>query len=268
MPIPFPTLSETKRCKAVLIYDRYGRGTSDVAVDPNSGQPVRHSPDLFAQQLDDLLLAVCLRSGKALKKDGRLVVAGTSMGGMLATQFASASPQLVQRLVLMAPACLKEPPAMGGFDVKCLKVWGLGQAAWLVIGEDTLLKMLHKNQLSDDVPNLARDNPQLLAEITAALEWQIKRKPGFLWDFFRDLTQMPWGGLQDQADAVGKHSYPVVLLWGSDDPTTPIEHAAEFQKRIPRAHLVTLQGAAHSPYLEDKHIPTIVDAILPPGTDT
>ena len=258
-------LAETKRCKAVLTYDRYGRGTSDVAVNPNTGDPVRHSPDLFAQQLDDLLVAVSLRSGKMLKKEGRLVVAGTSMGGMIALQYAAVTSQLIKRLVLMAPACLKEPPAMGALDVKCLKVWGVGQTAWAMIGESSLLKMLHKNQLSEDVPNLAKDNPQLLANLMGALEWQIKCKPGCVWDYYRDLTQMPWGGLQEQADAVGGHSYPVALLWGSEDPTTPIEHAAEFQKRIPRAQLTTLESAAHSPYLMDEHIPSIVDAILPPG---
>lgn len=238
-----------------------------MAANGNSGEAVRHSPDLFAQQVDDLLVAVRLRSGKILKKEAeeeRLVLVGASMGGMIATQYAAVTPSAIKRLVLIGPAGLRSPPRMNGPDLQFLRIPWLGHLAYLAIGEKEQLKHIKERQLRDDDPKLADQDPQLLADITSSLAWQVKCKPGFLWDIYRDLTQMPWGGMQDQAEAVGRHGYPVELIWGSEDVTIPISFAEMWQGRIPRAKLTTIDGAGHSPYLTSEHMDVLVDTILPP----
>mmetsp|Transcript_20786 Transcript_20786/g.57712 ORF Transcript_20786/g.57712 Transcript_20786/m.57712 type:complete len:354 (-) Transcript_20786:295-1356(-) len=257
-------LFATGRCKAVLMYDRYGRGASDVATDGNSGEAVRHTPDLFAQQLDDLLVNVQLRSGKMLKKEGRLVVVGASMGGLIATKFAAVSAPLVQRLVLIAPAGLQSPPAMASFNTQLLKVWGIGHAAFAVGGHGMLLKMIKGQKFRDDAPDLPTTDPQLLAELTEASVWQVNSKPGFLWDFYRDITQIPWQGMQREADTIGGHSYDVQLVWGTEDECVPTSHADLWQQRIPRARLTKIDKAAHSPHLTDNNFANLVPTILPP----
>eukprot|EP00193_Tetraselmis_chui_P022256 CAMPEP_0177780436 /NCGR_PEP_ID=MMETSP0491_2-20121128/17200_1 /TAXON_ID=63592 /ORGANISM="Tetraselmis chuii, Strain PLY429" /LENGTH=300 /DNA_ID=CAMNT_0019300203 /DNA_START=160 /DNA_END=1059 /DNA_ORIENTATION=- len=199
------SLLATGRCKAVLVYDRYGRGFSDVAVDPTAEQPVRHSADLFAQQLDDLLLAVRLRSGKKLREE-RLVLGGTSMGGLIATKFAAVNPKLVVRLVLMAPCGLKPPVPFANLDTQLIRVWGIGHALYACFGGGTQLRMMRQRKFRDDVPDLEKTNPSLLTELTAAMTWQLQQKPGYGWDFYRDVAHMPWGGMQEEVGAVGRET--------------------------------------------------------------
>jgi len=246
----------------LLTYDRYGRGLSDVAVDPQTSQPVPHSPDLYAQQLEELLFGVRLRCGRPLRQ-ARLVLVGASMGGMIATKYAAMCPEMVSRLVLLAPAALKPPRPILAPDVALLRVWGIGHAAFALIGRAAMLRQLRAKQLRDDVPDLCETDPELLRDLMDALTWQITRKPGFLWDFYRDLTQMPWGGLQQEAEAIGSRcSFPVDLVWGSEDPTVPPEYAHEWRTRIPRASLTVIDGAAHSPYLTSEHAERIARVVL------
>lgn len=74
----------------VLTYDLYGRGFSDRPLVKNSAQ-------LFTDQLEELLVALGL-SGS------RLNVIGYSMGGAIAARFVSQRLDLVDRLLLLAPA--------------------------------------------------------------------------------------------------------------------------------------------------------------------
>lgn len=43
---------------------------------------------------------------------------------------------------------------------------------------------------------------------------------------------------------------PSLLIWGSEDGDTPLADAKEFERLIPNAGLVTVQGAGHYSYLE------------------
>ena len=44
---------------------------------------------------------------------------------------------------------------------------------------------------------------------------------------------------------------PTLLIWGTDDPIIPIEHARAARARIPESRLVEIAGAGHWPQLDD-----------------
>ena len=42
----------------------------------------------------------------------------------------------------------------------------------------------------------------------------------------------------------------MLLVWGSDDPTTRYDNMARVRALFPRAELLTLAGARHAPHVE------------------
>eukprot|EP00873_Tetraselmis_striata_P029964 jgi/Tetstr1/450228/TSEL_037266.t1 len=263
------TLLATGRCKAVLTYDRYGRGFSDVATDQTSGRTVPHSPALFAQQLDELLLAVRLRGGRPARAEA-LCLAGASMGGAIATAYAAAPPPdvAVRRLVLMAPAALRAPAPMANLGTRLSTLPLLGPCLYGLFGAGAQRRMMAERKFADDVPGLETDDPALLADLSACMTWQLDTKPDYVWDLYRDVVGMPWNGLQAEAAAVGAAGLPVQLVWGEVDAVVPPAYAELWTSKVPGAAIATLPGAAHSPYLQPANLPALADLILPPPSTT
>ncbi|MDA1082759.1 MAG: hypothetical protein O2973_14050 [Gemmatimonadetes bacterium] len=49
---------------------------------------------------------------------------------------------------------------------------------------------------------------------------------------------------------VGKHSRPVLVMWGKQDRTVPIERSAALLAALPRATFVPIDSAGHLPHWE------------------
>jgi haloalkane dehalogenase len=61
-------------------------------------------------------------------------------------------------------------------------------------------------------------------------------------DFYRsmDFEKLePWQG------KLGELGVPTLLLWGADDPFAPLAGAHRFEREIPGAQLVAIEGAGH-----------------------
>jgi pimeloyl-ACP methyl ester carboxylesterase len=55
---------------------------------------------------------------------------------------------------------------------------------------------------------------------------------------------------QDLVKKLRRTGLPVLLIWGSDDPLFPLEHATRAHRDLPGSRLAVLEGAGHTPQAE------------------
>jgi pimeloyl-ACP methyl ester carboxylesterase len=68
---------------------------------------------------------------------------------------------------------------------------------------------------------------------------------------------------EDLSDICGQVKSSTLLVWGSEDTASPLNHAKRFEKLIPDAGLVVFEGAGHFAYLdEQQRFCTIVSHFL------
>ncbi len=203
----------------VLRYDLFGRGTSD-------RPDVTYDADLFDRQLGELL--------DSARWQRPVHVMGLSMGGFVTATFAGRHPERVRSLTLIDPAAGDAEPLPW-----YLRLPWLGPMMWQAL----LVPGMARGQLTDfrdparwpEWPDLYR--PQM-------------RFRGFgraLWSSAMTLSRTD---LDSVYATVGQRSMPVMLLWGKDDHTVPIENADRVRRAIPRAEYHPIDGAAHLPHME------------------
>ncbi len=64
---------------------------------------------------------------------------------------------------------------------------------------------------------------------------------------------------EDLKQLLGGIDRPVLLIWGENDPVTPLSDAHQMESTIPDAGLVVVKGAGHFSYLEQ---PALVNAAI------
>jgi 3-oxoadipate enol-lactonase len=195
-------LSDRFRC---LRYDTRGHGGSA-------------SPDKPAT-IDDL--AGDLRGILDALGIVRAHLVGLSLGGMTAQAFAAASPERVDRLVLMATAAQLSPPSTWDERAATARRDGMGA---LVEG---VLARWFTPAFADD-PRLEQVRAQILATDPAGYA----RACGAI----RDMD------LRDRLPAI---KAPTLIIAGADDPATPPSLAEILHASIAGSELVVIPDAAH-----------------------
>ncbi|KAI8885052.1 alpha/beta-hydrolase [Backusella circina FSU 941] len=232
----------------VLVYDLWGRGYSDApATDYNEA--------LYTNQLANLLQKVGWDKAN---------IVGLSLGGGIVTSFTSYYPEMVKRLVLLAPAGLMEPE-----DVPLY-----GKIARLPIVRNIIIhpyfrpvalaaveKFTRDARTSSTTSGQASDISVTVGNIAV---YQFSNHPGFFRAFLGSVVDYPLAGLNERYAKVGTQSErPVLLVWGDKDITVYYSNAKTLVSLVPHAKLITLEGKAHDIVLTDwKRIATdVVDFI-------
>ena len=177
-----------------------------------------------------LLDAVLAHAGLA-----QATLVGHSMGGRIAWQFAAREPQRVRALVLVAPDGFASP----GFEYgKAPEVPALLGLMRYVLPEPVLRRSLQP----------AYANPAVMTDALAQRYHELLRAPGA-----RDamLARMGQITLEDPVPWLRRIGAPTLLLWGELDAMIPLRNAADYQRAMPAATLVTLPGIGHLPHEED-----------------
>ena len=207
----------------VLRYDLFGRGLSD--------RPgVRYDADLYDRQLIELL--------DALHIQGRVDLAGASMGGPIIAAFACRHPDRVRTLAFFDPGYSHGQPAPWK-----LKMPLIGE----YLMDVDIAPGLPESQLSDF------DHPERFPD------WADRYRPQMRFKGFRHAllstlrNYMPEDWSKYYACA-GAGTAPVLLVWGKDDRDVPFEINREVRAAIPRAQFVPVDDAAHVPMLEQPEI--------------
>jgi pimeloyl-ACP methyl ester carboxylesterase len=215
----------------VIRYDYYGRGWSDRA-------DVPYDQEVFTRQLDGLL--------DSLRVTSPVDLAGLSFGGTVITSFASRHPGRIRSLTYVDPAFNARRP---------LPPRERSPLAWTIymvfrggsdeMAEGQLYDFLHPERFPDWV-----DRYRIQQQFVGTREALRRTRAA--------IAVAPDQG--EEIAAVGKHSRPVLVVWGRQDPVVPFTDSEPLLERMPRATLVAVDSAAHLPYLErpDLVLPAVV----------
>ncbi len=156
-------------------------------------------------------------------------LAGHSIGGLFAAEFAAARPDMVKKLVLTCPVGLWIPET----PVTDIFILMPNQLPAVLFGDLTnpIIPTLFKAPANED--EMAENYYFQLANFSATGK--------FIWP-------IPDKGLKKRLHRI---KAPTLILWGDKDGLTPPAYGPLFQSKIAKSELVTIPGAGHMLPLEN-----------------
>jgi pimeloyl-ACP methyl ester carboxylesterase len=167
-----------------------------------------------------------------------LAIVGHSFGGLMAAEFAAASPKRAAKLVLIDPVGLWR-------DDRPVK-------NWMVLSDRERRPSLFADPEGEaakrffGVPSEASARIDTLAQFI----WSQACTGKFVWP-------VPDRGLKHRIHRINA---PTLVVWGKADRIAAQDYAQEFAKRIAGAEVALIDGAGHLPHLEQ---PAAVIAAVP-----
>jgi pimeloyl-ACP methyl ester carboxylesterase len=211
----------------VLRYDYFGRGFSD-------RPKLRYDLATYDRQLSKLLDTLGIR--------GPVDVAGVSMGGVIAANFADRHAERVRSLILVDPAIGLMPDTP-----LSLRIPGVGEFLVTVAAP-----AMAKGQLDDFL------HPERYPDWVERYEVQMQYK-----GFRRSMLATMRGDVLKRPaksfTALAQSRIPMLILWGKADHTVPFSLSDTVRAAFPRAEFHAIDGAAHLPQIEQA---AVVDSVL------
>lgn len=164
----------------------------------------------------------------------RVNLAGHSMGGLLALDFALNFPERVSKLVVMDSAGL-------GSEIH----WGLRVLSLPIVGEVVCDFLWPK--LRPYIGTIVR----CIGLPVEAVEGSWERGGGMARLLRTGVGlrgQKLWPGIRDQLPSL---RVPTLIIWGERDPLFPLSQATAAHRAIPHSKLYILRGCGHCPGLEN-----------------
>ncbi len=238
-----PWVDRLKARYRIIRLDQIGHGLTG----PNpTGQ---YDSDAFVSTLDALMVKL---------KIGRFALAGNSMGGFVAWEYALAHPDKLTHLVLIDSSGPPEDPNKQlpiGFRIA--RTPGLNQLALVITPRSLFEKSMHQS-----VSNQAIVTPEAIDRY-----WELNRYPGN-----RKATGQRFAAYSGRTRDIGKVSTiktPTLILWGAEDKLIPVSSADWFAARIAGSIKIVYPGIGHIP-MEEAPDQTVadLDAFLSKGVAT
>jgi len=221
-----------------VLADRYTVVAPDLLGHGRSAKPRGdYSLGAYASGARDLLGVLGFERG---------TVVGHSLGGGIALQFAYQFPEYTERLVLVSSGGLGtevHPLLRAGALPGSELVMPLIAPAWAVRAGAAVADFLRRFgvQAGPDLAEAARGYASL-ADRDA--------REAFL-HTLRAVVDLEGQRVSATDRLYLAERLPTLLIWGTDDPIIPIDHARAAQARIPESRLVEIAGAGHWPQLDD-----------------
>jgi 4,5:9,10-diseco-3-hydroxy-5,9,17-trioxoandrosta-1(10),2-diene-4-oate hydrolase len=168
----------------------------------------------------------------------RATIAGSSMGGAIALKTAADHPERVSAVVGVDPA---------GMFTSAPKLWSLLASPLLraavrpFVGHRRILEESHKNAYYDR----ALSSPQQV-DVMAEAHLQ----PGYKEHFMRMAERLTDSEQELLWDVLPQLKMPVLVTWGRQDRTLPVQHAYRAAQRMPGAELILYDQCGHLPMYE------------------
>jgi pimeloyl-ACP methyl ester carboxylesterase len=214
-----------QRGMRVIALDQLGHGQSDKP-------PLRYSLDDFASSISAFLTTL---------GTGPVTVAGHSLGGAIAMQFAHSYPAQTARLVLVSSGGL-------GKQVHLILRWatlpGVSSLLRLTVNSRTArlyrAPKLHRAlRLGPEaVNNLSRMGRSLVSG---------EGRSAFISAVRAAIRPTGQRGNMIELDYVAK-LIPTLIVWSIDDPIIPVSHAHATHAHLPNSQLALFEGTSHQPH--------------------
>lgn len=202
-------------------YDRYGIGFSD-------RPDIKYNQALFEAQITELL--------EALGVDRPVTLVALAFGGPIAAQFTVRHPELVSGLCLVSPDGFATPLNIG---LRLSLLPGIGESFFQLTGD---------RALKSRIPGYSRDE-RVVARIGARFLPEL-RYQGFKRSLISALRNVPVHGAEYLYRFLNTGDVPVQVVWGSDDPVTPMPGEDVVRSVFSRADIRLLDGVGHLPHYE------------------
>ncbi len=213
-----PLMSRLKGAGRILAVDRPGCGLTET-FDYRVTALREHAVDFITSLLDQL-------------EAPRVALAGSSMGGLWAIQFALARPERVTRLVLLgepawSPKEMTHPPPTAE--------------------PNPTFESVRAGLASRQVGNIERVPVEVVRALLAA-----KRMPGAAdsWNSLRARFLEEQKGTYHLRSELKSLRPSTLFIWGEDDTFGPPTLGDEMARLAPRARCETLREAGHWPWLD------------------
>lgn len=151
------------------------------------------------------------------------ILLGHSFGGQVATVFASKYPELIDKLILSAPAVFRPRKTFRRFIFNAGAKFGrlFFKIPWIEKGSDWAENIYHKAIGAKDYHDTSG----------------IKR------EIFRNIIR------QDRGEEASKISVPTLIIWGTMDTYLPTSDAYKLNKLIPNSKLEIIKNGRHGLHL-------------------
>ncbi|MEP4035321.1 alpha/beta hydrolase [Pseudophaeobacter sp.] len=211
----------------VLTYDLYGRGFSDRP----AGEQDR---SFFIHQLEELL------EHEGVTGDFTLV--GYSMGGAIATTYASAHSDQIRELVLLASAGLKTNPGKIGLFIRDHPHLG----NWLMLA---LFPRMHRRGCEAERP-LPTSVPGIIDLQKNELHYR-----GYIPAVLASLRGILSEDLSDDLRHIHRQGVPLLAIWGGTDEVIPVSSIGRMTEQARSARQEVVEGAGHGlPYTHTEEV--------------
>ena len=208
----------------IISLDQIGHGLTG----PNPAG--KYDSHAFVASLDALMVKLGV---------SKFALAGNSMGGFVAWEYALAHPAKLTHLVLIDAAGPPEDPNKKlpiGF--KIARTPGLNKIALIITPRSLFEKSLHET-----VSNQAVITPAVVDRY-----WELNRYPGT-----REATLLrfaSYAARNRDVGRLGEIKLPTLILWGAEDKLIPVSGADWFAARIAGAVRIIYPGIGHIPMEE------------------
>lgn len=168
----------------------------------------------------------------------RFVLAGNSMGGGIALEYALAHPQRLAGLVLVdAGGAPRLEKAKGNIGFTIARTPGVAR----LMGQITP-RWLIERSLRQSV-----SNQKVVTDAAVDRYWELLRHPGN-----RQATMARFSTPQEPfaPAALAELETPTLIIWGSEDGLIPVSSGRWLARHIPGARLEVLEGIGHIPMEE------------------
>ncbi len=221
----------------VLIYDLYGRGFSD-------RPPGVQDRAFFLTQLDDLL------ARENVRDDFTLI--GYSMGGAIATAYAARHPNIIRRLILLAPAMgLTTSPLVRW--IRDTPIFG----DWLML----LLFPLQHRRATNAERNLPSSVPGIVDHQQEELIYR-----GYIPAVLASLRGILSEDFEPDHRRLRDMNIPVIALWGDEDRVVPLAAMGKLTQWSRHARQEVVKGAGHGlPYTHTNQVLAALRSTLTEG---
>ena len=205
----------------VIRYDLLGRGLSERVKS-------KYDPKAFAVQLKELV--------DELIPGEKFIAFGTSMGGSILACFCAMYPDLVEKMVLYAPAGMDNFKAP--IYMKLTTIPFVGKRVFYAIGVRSLL--------SGSTREFHVSGQDVQDDFLRKLAYSMRYK-GYIAGTYGSLINTILATRQDTKyyKKMAKQKIPTLVIWGTEDATMPIYQLDRMAKVLPHAEFVIFEGSGH-----------------------
>lgn len=213
----------------VLSFDLYGRGFS-------SSPDVTYNDQLFTTQLYELLTFLDL-------KKVPFNLCGYSLGGAISTIFTTQHPELVKKLVLLAPAGVLKLGLKENIGLLITKIPLIPEFIYQQFAKGSFLKKAHIHFEKDDL--------QLIENSKKGMTFQYDNNPGYALAILNTMKNFPLTSLKNTYSKLTSLKKQVCIIWGDKDILVPFDNSKTILEVVPDAKLVVIQGKGHQVPLQE-----------------